>query len=111
MSFKESIEKAGYTLDNYLAIAKRKASKYGYQPKMLKLSESPYYKLNYDGVNFGSAQNKDFIIYSMEAKSKLITKEEAKKHQEAYLARATKIKGEWKNNNKSKNNLAIRILW
>ena len=29
----------------------------------------------------------------------------------AYLARATKIKGEWKKNKYSANNLAINLLW
>lgn len=28
-----------------------------------------------------------------------------------YLARATKIKGDWKNNPYSPNNLSIRLLW
>lgn len=111
MTYKTEIEKTGFTLDDYLKIAKRKASKYGYNPKLLIISENPKYKLNYDGVNFGSSINNDYIIYLMKYKNKEITLKEAKTHRASYLARASNIKGDWKNNPTSKNNLAIRILW
>ena len=40
-----------------------------------------------------------------------IEKGKAKEHQKQYLARAKKIKGDWKTNKESPNNLAIKILW
>jgi hypothetical protein len=109
--YTNEITKAGYSLSDYLTKAKRKASKYGLNPKLLTISTNPTYKLNYDGINFGSSTNNDFIIYSMLAKAGKITKDEALTHKKAYLARASNIKGNWKQNPTSKNNLAINILW
>jgi hypothetical protein len=39
------------------------------------------------------------------------TKHKDKKRQKNYLARATKMKGDWQNNPYSPNNLSIHILW
>lgn len=95
----------------YLKMAKQNAKKNGYNSKLLNFSNNKNKKLNYDGVNFGSSKNKDFIIYSILVKKKEITKDEALKHRNKYLSRATKIKGNWKDNKISPNNLAINILW
>lgn len=56
---------------------------------------------NPDGkwVHFGQIGFEDF------------TKHQDEKRRQQYLARATKIKGNWKNNKYSKNNLAIHLLW
>lgn len=105
------IKNAGFTLDDYLRTAKRKASKFGYNPKLLTISDRLGYKLNYDGTNFGSSMNNDFIIYSMKVKAKQISLNDAKMKRASYIARASNIKGEWKTNPTSKNWLAIRILW
>lgn len=95
----------------YLRRAKIIAKKQGYNPKLLSLSNKPNKKLNYNNVHFGASNYNDFIIYSDMAKKGLITKEQADKHRQNYLSRATKIKGDWKENIESPNNLAIRILW
>ncbi len=99
------------SVNEYLKIAKRIAKKKGYNPDLLTISNKKNKKLNYNGVNFGSSLNNDFIIYSLMAKDGQITKDEAKDHRRRYLARAKKIKGEWKSNKESPNNLAINILW
>ncbi len=39
------------------------------------------------------------------------TKHKDEKRRNAYLSRATKIKGDWKDNPYSSNNLSIHILW
>ena len=39
------------------------------------------------------------------------TKHKNEERRQDYLSRATKIKGNWKNNKYSPNNLAINILW
>ncbi len=39
------------------------------------------------------------------------TKHQNDEKRQQYLARATKIKGNWKDNKFSKNNLAIHLLW
>lgn len=58
-----------------------------YDPKLKKWS------------HFGNIHYEDF------------TKHKDLKRRKSYLARATKIKGNWKKNPYSPNNLAIHILW
>lgn len=95
----------------YLTIAKAKAKHTGYNPELLNFADDSIHKLDYNGVKFGRIGYNDFIIYSIKAHNKEITNEEALEHRKNYLARATKIKGNWKNNNESPNNLAMSILW
>jgi hypothetical protein len=40
-----------------------------------------------------------------------LTKHKDKERQQRYLKRASKIKGDWKNNPYSPNNLSMKILW
>jgi hypothetical protein len=94
----------------YLDEAKASARKAGYNPASLSLSDDKKHKLVYttpEGkkVRFGNSLYKDYHLY------KLVDKETAEKHRKAYLARATKIKGDWKADKYSPNNLAIHILW
>ena len=97
--------------DLYLAIAKIKAKYTGYNPDLLEWADDDIHKLKYNNVKFGRKGYNDFIIYAIKANNGEITKEEALKHRKSYLARATKIKGKWKDNKESPNNLAINILW
>lgn len=57
--------------------------------------------LNPEGkyIHFGQKNASDFTIH------------QDKERQKAYLARATAIKGNWKDNKYSPNNLSIHILW
>ena len=50
-------------------------------------------------VHFGDLRYEDF------------TKHQDKERLNNYLSRATKIKGNWRNNKYSPNNLAINLLW
>jgi hypothetical protein len=95
----------------YLDIVKFISSKYGYDPDKLTLANDKKHKLDYEGVKFGGYKNKDFIQYMYEFFNNKITEDNMLNHRKKYLARATKIKGDWKDDNKSPNNLAIRILW
>lgn len=97
--------------DLYMAVAKIKAEHTGYNPDLLEWADDDIHKLKYNGVKFGRKGYNDFIIYAIRANNGEITKEEALKHRKNYLARATKIKGKWKDNKESPNNLAINILW
>ena len=93
--------------DEYLAEAKEFAKKAGYENwDNLKYATDGVHKLELDGVKFGRKGYGDFIDYGMKDGAK-----EAQKHRSAYLARATKIKGDWKDDPMSKNNLAIKVLW
>ena len=95
---------------DYLRQAKAKAKAYGLDPKKLTLGEGKH-KLSYDGVGFGLKTYKDHLLWSAEEKAGRVPKGTAEKKRKAYLARATKIKGDWKQNKVSPNNLAIHILW
>jgi hypothetical protein len=92
---------------DYLKKAKAFAKKAGYADwKNLKYATDGVHKLELNGVKFGRKGYGDFIDYGMKDGAK-----EAQKHRSAYLARATKIKGDWKDDPMSKNNLAIKVLW
>lgn len=92
---------------DYLKKAKAFAKKAGYKNwNNLKYATDGVHKLELDGVKFGRKGYGDFIDYGMNDGSK-----EAQKHRKAYLARATNIKGSWKDDPMSKNNLAIKVLW
>lgn len=110
-TFEQKIKNYGLSPTQYLIIAKRNAKDYGYDPKLLKFSNKTKYKLNYDGIYFGDANYYDFILYSLFAKKNIISQEDAEKRQNLYLSRALKIKGDWRDNMLSKNNLAIHLLW
>lgn len=99
----------------FLNIVKKVAKSRGYEPNNLKLSNDNIHKLEYyDGkkwLKFGRKNYFDFPTYLYNYILKNITKEEAIKKMENYRKRATNIKGNWKNNKYSKNNLAINLLW
>ena len=97
----------GIDADNYLEKAKDYARKSGYEDyASLKYADDGTHKLILRGVPFGNKNYKDFINYKMTE-----GKDVALKHRDRYLKRATKIKGNWKDDPYSPNNLAIRILW
>lgn len=85
-------------------VAQKKAREYLGKKTMLYTStrkDKKYMVKDPDGkwVHFGGLGFADF------------TKHKDPKRREAYLSRATKIKGDWKDNPYSANNLSINILW
>jgi len=67
-------------------------------------------------------KNKKYMVYdpntenwvhfgTMKPPMEDFTKHQDEKRRQRYLARATKIKGDWKDNKYSANNLSINILW
>jgi hypothetical protein len=101
----------GMSPEMYLRNAKKYAKAHGYNPNLLIFSTNLKYKLNYDGVDFGSALHFDYLIYRNLEKVGLAHDNEAENHRTNYLKRSSAIKGNWQNNPKSKNNLSRRILW
>jgi hypothetical protein len=87
----------------------------GYDPSKVEMSEDENHKCVYhspDGdVYFGKVGYGDFIIYSWLEQQGEEEEGFAEMKRDAYLARATKIKGDWKENKFSPNNLAINLLW
>jgi hypothetical protein len=89
----------------YLEKAKEFAKKAGYEDwDQLKLAERPK-KFELNGVKFGRDGYSDYV------QNLLNNSPDAETKRKSYLARATKIKGDWKSNKYSPNNLAIKILW
>jgi len=101
----------GGASSTYLRQARAKAKAYGLDPKKLKLATDGKHKLDYDGVKFGLKHYNDFLLWSAEEKAGRVPAGTAEKKRKLYRARAEKIKGEWKANKTSPNNLAIHILW
>lgn len=109
-----SFKKYGIDPAMYLEIARYKAKKAGYDPALLDLSENKKYKLTYAGVDFGSHPYGDYIIYAVLSRigeDPTYTREYAKIKREAYLERSGKIRGDWKSDPLSPNNLARTIIW
>lgn len=108
--FKGQLESAGLSPQLYLRRVRASAKKAGYNPKNVVFADDNKHKLMIttdDGkvVKFGSVGNGDLILHSHKSK------EEGLKAQKAYLARATKIKGNWKDDKFSPNSLAISLIW
>jgi len=83
--------------------AQKKLNKYIGRPTELLLSSRKEKKyMVYDGnkyIHFGDINSEDY------------TKHKNEKRRASYLARAKGIKGDWKKNKFSANNLAINVLW
>lgn len=60
---------------------------------------------------FNPLENKWVDFGQMDPPMEDFTKHKDKARQQRYLKRASKIKGNWKNNPYSPNNLSISILW
>jgi len=104
------LKMVGISPKAYLKAARAAAKANGYDPRALEFSDDGKAKfMIYDDQGklhrFGRVGYMDFILYSH------IDKEGAKKKRKAYLARASKIKGNWKDDKFSPNNLAMKILW
>lgn len=104
--FTRRLESLNIEPEQYLDIMKDIAKDAGYNPEDLAFSRRKEKKLVYQGVHFGNSANNDFIIYYLSQGQK-----EAKKRRSAYLSRARRIGGDWKDDPISPNNLAIRIIW
>jgi hypothetical protein len=97
----------GGAIDKYIAMAKEFAKRAGYKDwNSLRRADDGEHKLELRGVKFGRKGYGDFIKYSLDEGV-----DEAQKHRDAYLARATNIKGDWAKDMYSPNSLAINILW
>ena len=114
--FKTQLHQQGIDPKEYLAIARQTAyhSRGRYHPDKLFFSSDDEHKLEYhspDGVvRFGRSGYGDYIIYSFLERSER-ERGLAGSKRYAYLSRARRIQGDWKNDPYSPNRLAMRILW
>jgi DNA adenine methylase len=113
--FQLKLEKIGLKPMNYLKQAKLMADKTGYDGDKVLFCNTGKNKLMYESpdglVHFGNPDYPDYIIYSWLEHIGQVEEGYADKRRELYRARATRIKGNWKKNKYSKNNMSINILW
>lgn len=100
----------------YLKRMKQNAREYGLDSDRLFFSDKQKYKLYYvnqEGkrIYFGANNYKDYFIYELLEKKGYYPEDYAFDRRLNYLSRSRKIKGNWKDDKLSKNNLAINILW
>jgi len=108
--FQKQLQKAGVSPAAYLKKAQDKAKKLGLSHTLLGFSSDDKHKLQIPNaagklIRFGSVGLGDHVLYS------LAHDPSANEHRARYLARATKIKGNWKADKYSPNSLAIGVLW
>jgi len=94
----------------YLKKVRERANQAGYDGRAVEFSDKPSKKfMIYDDKGkkhyFGANSYGDFIIWSATDSKK------AEQKRKAYHSRASKAKGDWKNDKFSPNNLALKILW
>lgn len=111
MIFKEWLQSQKIPTSSYLKLCRYFAKSSGYNDKDLNFADDGVHKLEYQGVKFGRNFYNDFYIWGWYEFKKEIPTGTADKKRQNYLKRATNIKGNWKEDKNSKNNLAIKILW
>jgi hypothetical protein len=108
--FAKQLKKLNLSPKEYLKKARAAANKAGYDGRALEFANDGEHKLMiYDdkgnAVKFGKAGMMDFILWTHSNPSV------AKARRENYLKRSGAIKGDWKKNKFSANNLARNIIW
>jgi hypothetical protein len=108
--FAKQLKKLNLSPKEYLKKARAAANKAGYDGRAVEFANDGEHKLMiYDdkgnAVKFGKAGMMDFILWKHSNPSV------AKARRENYLKRSGAIKGDWKKNKFSANNLARNILW
>lgn len=109
--FLSQLKELNIPVNTYLNIAKKRAKNAGYDPKLLSISNEKDYKLNYDGVDFGRTGYGDFIIWSILEDRGDVEKGYADMKRNVFQKSHSQIRGDWKKNPKSRNNLALNINW
>lgn len=114
--FEAQLKKEGIEPSAYLEEAKRRAKEHHYPYKLLGFATDGKHKLAIPDENgrvlaFGRVGYGDHIIYSHLEKAGKVPPGTAKKKQNVFQKSHSKIKGDWKSNPFSPNNLALKILW
>jgi hypothetical protein len=115
-AFKQQLAKDGYDCKKYLTQARLTAKKAGYDPTCLDFAHDTHHKLAYTTpsgkvVRFGRKEYGDFIIYKHLERIKKVAKGYALTKRNTFHASHQKIKGKWRSDMYSPNNLALSILW
>lgn len=103
--FMKQLAKLKISPATYLAAARAAGKKHGYKPDEIDFATDGEHKLVAGGTPFGRVGYGDFIIYS------LTNNPIAAKKRDTFIKSHSKIKGDWKSDKYSANNLALRVLW
>lgn len=114
--FEKQLHEVGIVPSDYLRLARKAAKAHGYPANLLGFADDGTHKLaipDEDGriVKFGAVGYGDFILWTdAEAKGE-VPPGYAKKKRDTFHKSHKAIKGDWKKNPFSPNNLALKILW
>lgn len=101
---------------SYLREARRRAKEHGYDPSKLQFADNGVHKLQITDPEgrihrFGRVGYGDHLIWLHREKKGQTPKGTAQKKRDTFQKSHSKIKGDWKSDKYSPNNLALRILW
>ena len=106
----------GLNPEQYLKEVKKRAKRAGYNPNDLYISDKNKYKLvmiDDEGKKhyFGRVNYNDYIIYQFLEKNEKVPKGTARQKRRRFHISHELIKGNWRNDKYSPNNLALRVNW
>lgn len=115
-AFQNQLREVGIDPATYLAEAKAKAKKAGYDETKLEFSDNKTHKLRIETpegktVRFGRVDYNDNLIWSHLERKNQVPKGTANDRRDRFWKSHTKIKGQWKKNRHSPNCLALLVLW
>ena len=105
MTFAAFLHAHGITPAQYVRLARRRASASGYDASKVQLATDATHKFKYDGVHFGAAGYKDYILYTL-----LDSADVARAKRAAYRKRAVDVMRATRSRF-SAASLAYNILW
>jgi hypothetical protein len=114
--FEKQLRKVGIEPSLYLKEAQRRAKKAGLPYKVLGFADDDEHKLaipNAEGrmIRFGKVGYGDHLIWSHLEKAQKVPMGTADAKRNTFQKSHTKIKGDWKKDPFSANNLALNVLW
>jgi hypothetical protein len=114
--FEKQLKKEGIEPSSYLKEAQRRAKSAGLPYKVLGFASDGKHKLsmpNTDGkmIKFGKVGYGDFLIWSHLEKAQKVPKGTADAKRNTFQKSHSAIKGDWKKDPFSANNLALKVLW
>lgn len=113
-AFRRHLRRAGLKPEEYLRTARAAASAAGYNPADLTWGDDTYKLcMKHEGGEtcFGRVGFGDYIIWSHLEKKKEVVPGFAAKKRNVFHASHSKIRGDWKDDPFSANNLALSVLW
>lgn len=115
-SFEDELLKIKFKPATYLKDVSKKAKAFGYDPSSIRFATDGVHKLEIATptgriVRFGRVGYGDFLIWSLFEKRGDAESGTAFDKRRTFHASHSKIRGNWKSNDFSPNNLALRLLW